>query len=75
MCKFYFYIFFAFVVYVYIFITKNKLKNWGKSNMTYASEQFKFLQYGIHGLKDIRILGKSEIFIKKYMLIFCIELI
>ncbi len=59
--------FFGVIVFVYIFFTKNKLKYWGKSNMTYASEQFKFLQYGIHGLKDIRILGKSEVFIKNYV--------
>ena len=53
--------------FCYIFFTKNKLKNWGKSNMINSTEQVKFLQYGIHGLKDIRILGKSEIFIKNYV--------
>tara|TARA_B100000575_G_scaffold293194_1_gene303800 strand:+ start:248 stop:1978 length:1731 start_codon:yes stop_codon:yes gene_type:complete len=60
-------IFFAIIVFVYVFLTKNKLKKWGKLNMDYSAEQVKFLQYGIHGLKDIRILGKSEIFIKNYI--------
>ena len=59
--------FFGIIVFAYIFFTKNKLKNWGKSNMINSTEQFKFLQYGIHGLKDIRILGKSELFIKNYV--------
>ena len=35
--------------------------------MINSTEQVKFLQYGIHGLKDIRILGKSELFIKNYV--------
>ena len=35
--------------------------------MKNAAEQYKFLQYGIHGLKDIKILGKSKTFILKYI--------
>ena len=63
----FFIIFFAFVGYGFIYITKKKFSNWGKENMKNATEQYKFLQYGIHGLKDIKILGKSKTFILKYI--------
>ena len=63
----FFLFFFGLVGYAFIQITKSNFLNWGNENMKNATEQYKFLQYGIHGLKDIKMLGKSKIFILKYI--------
>ena len=63
----FFTIFFGTIGYGFYHFTKTKYSTWGIENMKNASEQYKFLQYGIHGLKDIKILDKSKTFIYNYI--------
>ena len=52
--------------YSYYFFTKNKIYDWGKKRQYYSSETTKNLQQSIGSIKEIKLLGCEDHFVKNY---------
>lgn len=51
---------------VYYYLTRNLLVKWGAIRMKHNVESLKNLQQGLSGVKDIKILGRENLFINEY---------
>ena len=56
---------FSFTAIYYLF-TRNLLSRWGAIRMKHNVQSLKNLQQGLGGVKDIKLLGREELFINQY---------
>ncbi len=54
------------VSYLYNLATKNKINAWGKSRQHSAGFRFKYMKEALGGIKDIKILGREDFFLKLF---------
>ena len=53
-------------VSIYIFYTKERLRRLGKRNQAFNGECFKYLNQSFGGIKEIKVLGREDYFVRKY---------
>lgn len=53
-------------VFVFQVCTRKSLKSWGVARKVHAGKVLQHLQQGIHGVKDIKILGRESKFLKDH---------
>lgn len=59
--------FFLFIVSSFFYlITKKSLITWGYARQDHDSQRFKHLQQGLGGIKDIKLLGREDEFLKEF---------
>ncbi len=51
---------------IYYLLTRNLLSRWGAIRMKHNVQSLKNLQQGLGGVKDIKLLGREELFINQY---------
>ena len=55
-----------FATFAYLFFVGKKIKELGRSRKLNEEEKLKYLQEGLHGIKEIQLYGKEDHFIEKF---------
>lgn len=52
--------------FIFYYLTKNRILQWGKDNQYFNGKIIQYLQQGLGGIKDAKVLGKEEHFLNLF---------
>lgn len=59
-------IFLSIAIYIFYKLTKDRLLEWGRQRQEHTTKSNQHLIQGLSGVKDIKILGRQEYFVKQF---------